>query len=74
VKGQLSSRSSTSGFNPYNDVFFTSKAFLATHKAELEKFHRGQHAGSGRTICGNITARHDGQRRAAEAPNNQQYQ
>ena len=29
---------STSGFNPYNDVFFTSKSFLASHKAELKSF------------------------------------
>lgn len=29
---------SDSGFNPYNDVFFTSKSYLASHGAELKKF------------------------------------
>lgn len=29
---------STSGFNPYNDVFFTSESYLKSHRAELSDF------------------------------------
>ncbi len=29
---------SESGFNPYNDVVFTSRDYLASHKAELKTF------------------------------------
>jgi NitT/TauT family transport system substrate-binding protein len=46
---------SASGFNPYNDVFFTSKSFLATHKAELEKFLAASMQGW-QDYMGNITA------------------
>jgi NitT/TauT family transport system substrate-binding protein len=46
---------STSGFNPYNDVFFTSKSYLATHKSELEKFLAASMQGW-QDYMGNITA------------------
>lgn len=46
---------STSGFNPYNDVFFTSKSYLATHKTELEKFLAASMQGW-QDYMGNITA------------------
>jgi NitT/TauT family transport system substrate-binding protein len=46
---------SASGFNPYNDVFFTSKSFLATHKAELEKFLAASMRGW-QDYMGNLTA------------------
>ena len=46
---------SASGFNPYNDVFFTSKSYLATHKTELEKFLAASMQGW-QDYMGNITA------------------
>src|ERR1700733_12375422 len=46
---------SASGFNPYNDVFFTSKSYLATHKSELEKFLAASMQGW-QDYMGNITA------------------
>jgi NitT/TauT family transport system substrate-binding protein len=46
---------SASGFNPYNDVFFTSKSYLATHKTEVEKFLASSMQGW-QDYMGNITA------------------
>jgi NitT/TauT family transport system substrate-binding protein len=45
---------SASGFNPYNDVFFTSKSFLATHEAELKRFLAASMQGW-RDYMGNVT-------------------
>lgn len=36
---------SASGFNPYNDVLFTSKSYLASHKQQLEDFLQASFTG-----------------------------
>ena len=46
---------STSGFNPYNDVFFTSKSYLAAHRSELQKFLAASMQGW-QDYMGNLTA------------------
>ena len=46
---------STSGFNPYNDVFFTSTSYLAAHRSELEKFLAASMQGW-QDYMGNLTA------------------